>query len=275
MMKALSQRHRVWLSDVWGVVHNGQKPVASTIDVMKQHRATGGLVVLITNAPRLSHQVIDQMDGIGVDRAAYDAVVTSGDVTRALVAKHGGSKTFHIGNAAERSLFSGLQIETVALAEAQSVVCSGLFNDSVETPDDYRDMLIDIYARKLVMICANPDIVVRIGDTLRFCGGAIAAEYAKMGGTVMLAGKPHPPIYDLAIEKATELRGGLLSRDDIMVIGDGPDTDIKGAVAQDLPAVFLVAGILEGQSPEAATADVMKSYPAARLLLATEELRWA
>ena len=91
---------------------------------------------------------------------------------------------------------------------ADYVVCSGLFDDTIETPESYRELLTALRARSLFMVCANPDIVVERGDALVYCAGALADAYAALGGKVLYCGKPHPPIYDLALATATALRNG-------------------------------------------------------------------
>ena len=122
------------------------------------------------------------------------------------------------------------------------VVCTGFFNDDVETPDDYREMLAQIHARRLPFICANPDIVVERGDRLIWCAGALARDYEALGGTAVYAGKPHAPIYDLALARAAEIRGGPPPRR-VLAIGDGVRTDLRGALLQGFDCLFVADGI--------------------------------
>ena len=159
-MKDLSQKYPIWLSDIWGVVHNGVRPFPTAVRALINHRHNGGKVILISNAPSTSTNVIAHLDQLGVDPNAYDAVVTSGDVTRELITKFGGGKIFHIGTARDYSLYQGLAVTRVPLDEASSVVCSGLFDENTETANDYLKLMTDIEKRGLTMICANPDKVV-------------------------------------------------------------------------------------------------------------------
>jgi HAD superfamily hydrolase (TIGR01459 family) len=130
------------------------------------------------------------------------------------------------------------------LERADYVVCSGLFDDTIETPDSYRDMLAEMRARSLLMVCANPDIVVERGDTLVYCAGALAEAYAGLGGAVLYCGKPHPPIYQATLAKAAALRGGRppeLRR--VLAIGDSVRTDLAGATGFGLDCMFVTSGI--------------------------------
>jgi HAD superfamily hydrolase (TIGR01459 family) len=275
MMRNFSESHPIWFSDVWGVVHDGHKPEASTVNVLKKHRDRGGKVILVTNSPRTSEGVVLQLDEIGVAREAYDAIVTSGDVTRALIRAHSGGSAFRLGPKRDQSLYAGLNLELVELADAKSVVCTGLFNDDTETPADYEDMLDEMKARHLLMICANPDKIVRIGDRIKYCAGALADAYQKRGGEVLMAGKPFRPIYELAMAVAAKIAGREIDMSEVLAIGDGPDTDIKGAADFGLPAVLLIAGILQAKRDDEVLKDIATRIPHANIVHAVRELSWS
>ena len=222
--------------DVWGVVHDGVKKSPAAEAALIAARAAGVRVVLLTNSPRLSADVIAQLDLLNVSRDAYDAIVTSGDATQALIAK-GPRRIFHIGPERDTNIFDGLGVDLVAEAEAEGIVATGLFHDEAETPDDYTPMLARMKARGLPMICANPDIVVHRGANLIYCAGALAQAFYELGGLTLLAGKPHAPIYAVARERV----GVEPAR--VLCIGDGLFTDIKGAQNFGADALFVVEGI--------------------------------
>lgn len=231
------------LSDVWGVVHNGVVATPEACDALERFRAQGGTVVLITNAPRPGEVVIRTMlDPLKVPRAAYDGIISSGDVTRALITARGDQRVFHIGPPRDLPMFAGLEARVSPLDSADYVVCSGLTDDTVETPDDYRDLIAKMRARNLPMICANPDIVVERGDALIYCAGAIADRYAEAGGEVTYAGKPYRPIYEQALAIAQSARGAH-DRKRVLAIGDSIRTDLKGAEAFGIDCLFVTAGI--------------------------------
>src|SRR5262245_57319846 len=133
---ALAPAYDVVLSDVWGVVHNGIAAYREAGEALERFRAGGGTVILVSNSPRPGLPVRSQLDGFGVIRAAYDDIVTSGDVTRALLTERPGAKVFHVGPKRDLPIFEGLDIHFVALEAADIVVCSGLFDDTTETPDN-------------------------------------------------------------------------------------------------------------------------------------------
>ncbi len=241
-LDALSGRYSALLCDVWGVVHNGETHFPDAAAALAKARAAGAAVVLITNSPRRSRDVVAQLRAIGVPDQAYDRVVTSGDVTRDLIAQ-GPRMIFHLGPDRDASLFDGLDVEPVEEFEAQGVVCTGLFEDEVETPADYAELLQRLRARNLPFICANPDIIVERGERLIWCAGALARDYAQMGGRTLIAGKPHAPIYRAALQAAAEVLGREPDRAEVLAIGDGVMTDVKGGADNGLDVLYVSGGI--------------------------------
>jgi HAD superfamily hydrolase (TIGR01459 family) len=274
-MKDLSQQYLVWFVDIWGVVHNGVKPFTETVDVLAKHRENGGTVILVSNSPRSEKGVTLQLDEIGVRKDAYDAAVTSGDVTQDLMLAEPSGKLFHLGPQRDLSLFEGLRIERVPIEQAGAVICTGLYHDDRETPADYVDLLAQLRARNLTFICANPDKLARKGDRLMYCAGALAEAYQNIGGTVQMAGKPYAPIYDRALARASKIRGEAVTTSHVMAIGDGPETDILGAANQGFPVVYVSGGVRDHvEDMMAEKAHIQKLVPSAHIILAVNHLAW-
>jgi HAD superfamily hydrolase (TIGR01459 family) len=243
-LSALASDYKAVLCDVWGVLHNGVAAFPKASEALQRYRAeSGGTVVLITNAPRPSPPILEQLARLGVPRDAFDAVVTSGDVTRAQLQAHSDIPVMHIGPERDHSLFEGLELTLTDEAGAGQVVCTGLIDDERETPEDYRALLERMVARDLPLLCANPDIVVERGSTLIWCAGALARLYEDLGGRVIILGKPHAPIYEAALARVAELSGEQVAKTDILAIGDGLPTDIRGAVANEIDVLFITGGI--------------------------------
>jgi HAD superfamily hydrolase (TIGR01459 family) len=243
----LAPAYDVLLCDVWGVVHNGVVAFAPACDALMRARAAGAKVIFITNAPRPSEQVARQIERFHVPRDAYDAIVSSGDVTHGVIKARAGQSLFHMGPERDHSIFTGLDVQFAPLASADYVVCSGLDNDEVETPEAYRQRLELMLARKLFMVCGNPDVVVERGDRLVYCAGAIADLYASMGGKVLYAGKPYRPIYEMALAKAAVAAGRNVPLSRVLAIGDSLRTDAKGARDFGVDFLFVTSGIHAGE----------------------------
>ena len=209
-------------------------------------RERGLAVVLITNAPRPSPDVVAQLKSLGVPAGAWDAIVTSGDVTRDLIAA-GPRKVYHLGPDRDFSIYEGLDVDLVDEFEASVVVCTGMFDDDTETPEDYAAALRRFRSRDLPFICANPDIVVERGDRLIWCAGALARDYALLGGRTLISGKPHRPIYEAALKAASDILGRDIGVRDVVAIGDGMLTDVKGADDNGIDVLYVSGGIHAGE----------------------------
>ncbi|MCP5088068.1 MAG: TIGR01459 family HAD-type hydrolase [Rhodobacteraceae bacterium] len=247
----ISDNYDVVFCDLWGCLHNGIAPFPAAVTALERFRDKGGIVLLLTNSPRPKASVMEQLDGIGVARDLYHEVASSGDSARSAVGSgQFGKKVYHLGPERDFPFFEpspfipGLaDIERVPLAEAEGVVCTGLFDDTTETPDDYAAILLEAKNRGLKLICANPDVMVDRGDRRIYCAGAIAGAYTERGGESLYFGKPHPPIYDLARNRLTAFAGKVIDDKRILCIGDGINTDIRGGVGEGLDCLFITGGL--------------------------------
>jgi HAD superfamily hydrolase (TIGR01459 family) len=231
------------ICDVWGVVHDGVRPYWPAVDALRKFRNAHGPVVLLTNAPRPPREIVAQLSVIGVPTDCYSAVVTSGGAARddiAHLAAGGTLALMHLGPDRDRSLYEGLDVRLTDAAEASVVLCSGLYDDEKETPEHYREILVNLKNRDLPMICANPDKLVQRGGKLVHCAGGLARFFESLGGKVAYYGKPYAPIY-----KATMEAAGHPSRP--LVVGDGLETDIRGANELGMDALFVVHGVHAGE----------------------------
>lgn len=241
--------YRVLYCDLWGCLHDGVAAFPDAVAALERFKARGGAVALVTNAPRPARDIGLQLLRLGVPRGCYDVIASSGDAAQeALAAGMFGRRVYHIGPERDRGFFIDetghpYDILRVPLEEAEGIVCTGLFDDRVETPEDYRATILYGKTKGLKMLCANPDIVVDVGETRIYCAGAIAAAYAEAGGQVQYFGKPHPPIYRLARSRLTRVIGTEPQSDEILCIGDGIATDIQGAMGENLDALFITGGL--------------------------------
>lgn len=275
-LRELTSDTDVILSDIWGVVHNGLESFPAACAALSSFRSGGGTVVLITNAPRPADSVQRQLRKLGVPEESYDAIVSSGDLTRNFVADRIGQTIFWLGPERDNSIHRGLNAVFAPIERADYIVCTGPFDDEVETAEDYRAMLMLARQRDLPFICANPDLVVERGDRLVYCAGAIAELYRELGGKVVFYGKPHLPIYERAVALAFERRGEATPRNRMLAIGDSVRTDVAGAQAFGIDCLFVIRGIhseqFAGLDPldPAAVRDLFGHPPKALM----RELKW-
>lgn len=242
-LRELTENVDVIISDIWGVIHNGVVSFPRACEALQEFRARGGTVIMLTNSPRPADAVQMQLRDLKIADHTYDAIVSSGDLTRNYVTAHAGQSVFQIGPDRDGPTLDGLQIQLAPLDRADYIVCTGLVDDEVETAEDYRTTLLQARDRNLTMICANPDIVVERGDRLIYCAGAIAELYRELGGDVIFYGKPHPPAYHRAIELAAGARGSSTPAQRMLAIGDSVRTDLAGANGMNIECLFVTRGI--------------------------------
>lgn len=241
------------ICDVWGVLHNGYRSESAAVEALYRFRAEHGPVVLLTNAPRPIVDVESLLKRVGVPLDCYDAIVSSGavareDVENRIAAAGRTLRVYHLGPDRDGGVLGGLDIVRVEVAEAEVVLCTGLYDDTTESAENYTGLFQEMKARDLTMLCANPDIVVQRGDRLIWCAGALAQAYEKLGGEVVYYGKPHLPIYDATLAAARKAAGREVARP--LAVGDGADTDILGANRAGIEALFVAQGIHAAQLGE-------------------------
>ncbi len=246
----ISANYDAVFCDLWGCLHNGKTAFPDAVTALRDFVEQGGFVLLLTNSPRPKSSVAVQLDGLGVPRDIYQEIATSGDSARSALASGSyGTNVFHIGPERDMPFFASddipdlAKINRVPLDQAESIVCTGLFDDQTETPEDYAAIFLEAKSRGLDLLCANPDIVVDHGDKRIYCAGALAKDYTERGGTSHYFGKPHPPIYDLARNRMTAALGRVIDPKRILCIGDGIGTDILGATYEDLDSLFISGGL--------------------------------
>jgi HAD superfamily hydrolase (TIGR01459 family) len=270
----------VMFCDVWGVLHDGHRAFEAACDALLRFKAAGGTVILVSNAPVPAEGVAAMLDSRGVPRQAYDAIVASGELALRHIAEQGYKRIFCIGPADRDGLtFSRLEADRVALEEADAILCTGLNDDRNETAADYRPLLEKARARNLPFVCANPDLVVDVGGKQYLCAGAIADLYERLDGSVFWAGKPHANAYTAARAVAEGLRGSPVPLERIIAIGDSLRTDLKGAEAAGIPAIFVASGIHRDETMNSTTLSAEKlrrlfAPPAPSAIAAMERLAW-
>jgi len=278
-LSEISEGYDSILCDVWGVLHNGREPFAGADEALLAFRAQGGKVLLLSNAPRPGEQVGTRLSEIGVRADAYDGILTSGDVARSLLRERGaqGQKCFHLGPDKDADLVAGIDIGFSDMQSADFILLSGPYDDQTETPDDYAEHIEIWLAHKTPVICANPDRLVQVGGELIYCAGAIAEAYENKGGEVIWLGKPYQEVYHRALDMLAEMHAKPASQLRPLAVGDGPKTDIPGAQAAGIDALFItggLAGAMGRQLDDVQGIDAVLREENTHAAFAQRHLRW-
>lgn len=260
--------YQALLVDLWGCYHNGITPYPAAMRALAAYRAQGGIVILLTNAPRPAYSVQKFLDRIGADPSSYDGIMSSGAACRRAI-RHGeyGDRFHYVGPPRDLHMLTDLGLEDLPLEKAGAILCTGLVDDLTESPADYAGRIADWKAHGLTLLCANPDLIVDRGEQRLYCAGSLAQAYERAGGEVVWFGKPHRPTYDQSLDLLAELAGRTIPRQQVLAIGDGIGTDVKGALDYGIDVVFVTGGLSAGElgpDPEHPEPALLEAYLAAQ-----------
>jgi len=243
----IAARYNIFICDLWGVVHDGEALYPGVADCLRRLRAGGARVAFLSNAPRPSPTVARDLARLGVTEDMADALVTSGDATHEALSRRTdpwhaalGRRFFHLGPPRCQPTVDGID-EEVALESADFIVCTGLFDDEHEQPEDYRTMLQPAAARGLPLICANPDRIVMRGARMVPCAGAVADLYAELGGPVRHHGKPYGSVYKMVFDRLGAAGQGNGAA--AVMVGDSFHTDLEGARNAGIDSIWIAGGV--------------------------------
>ncbi len=236
-----------FLVDAWGVLHDGRNCYPGAIKCLEHLAALGRPVVILSNAAR-RHQAIEQeLSRVGIKRALYAEVVSSGELAwnalryrnnrwYAELGRHG----YYFGPERSRGITGGLDIEWVEqIEQADFVLNTGALSGNPVKAEIFDPQLRTMIRRELPMICANPDRIAIRGGSAGISAGAIAKRYEELGGTdIFYHGKPDVRIYSAALDSF-----GHQPQDKVLAIGDAFETDIQGAFNASLDALLIAGGI--------------------------------
>jgi HAD superfamily hydrolase (TIGR01459 family) len=233
-----------FIVDLWGVLHDGAKPLPGTVECLTALKAAGKRVVLLSNAPRPAAPAIARLTEIGFARALYLDLMTSGEETwRHLVQRQDpwyaalGERCYMIGPPRDLGMLDGVRAERVYDLEAADFILNtgADYGDTVET---FEPLLQRAQARGLKMICANPDLEVMMRGRREICAGALAVRYQAIGGEVRYHGKPYRSVYETCFALL-----GDPPRARVCAIGDSLRTDIAGAKGAGIDSILVIGGI--------------------------------
>lgn len=248
MLNGLSEiidRYDHFIIDIYGVLHDGITPFPGTIETLTELKKSGKQICLLSNAPRRIPGVTGRLETIGIRTDLYDHAVSSGEATWLALKnrdddfhKSCGDRCWFIGTEIVSEIIAGIGIEMMDGPEEASFIVNSIPGAEGSDANFLRKQLHTAREKNLPMICANPDLVVNIGDEQYECAGTFAAFYESIGGEVVYHGKPHAPVYEHCLKLL-----GMPDKSKILAIGDSFHTDITGANNFGIDSVFNLVGI--------------------------------
>ncbi len=237
---ALADRYDGLILDLWGVLHDGRRPMPGAVEALTRLRSRDKRIVILSNAPRRAAAVERRIAEIGIARGLYDALLSSGEAAWKWLATGGpgGSRLYPIMAERDRSMLEGLGFQPVSRIEAAEFILNTGVESAADRVEDFEAVLQAGARRGLLMVCANPDLMVIHDGKPEICAGAVAQRYEALGGRVRYFGKPHAPIYATCLELL-----GVADRRRILAVGDSLRTDIAGANGAGIDGLLVLGGI--------------------------------
>ncbi len=241
----IADRYDGLILDVWGVLHDGERPYPGVRETLARLKSTGKRIVLLSNAPMRTPPVRARLAGFGIGPELYDDVLTSGeevwlnlrDRTDPFYAGLG-RRCLWIGPQRHATVVTDLDLTLVETVEDADFLLNTGPDDLDEAASAFQPLLRAAAARGLPMICANADLHVMQGDTVIQCAGVLAKRYEEHGGAVRWHGKPFASVYHGCFRLLGEI---VPTR--ILAIGDNIDTDIAGARGVGIDCALVAGGI--------------------------------
>lgn len=234
----IDDHYDVFLIDLWGVIHNGIAAFDNVLPVLQSLKQKKKMVFFITNAPRRSFVISQQLEDFGIEQKLYDKIISSGELTwLSIKEKYQKKNCLIIGPPRDFHLVEGLDISVVDKdSNVDIILNTGPWGDD-DSLENYTDLLDSLAKKKSHMICSNPDKTVVRGENFMICAGLLAEYYEKIGGKVEYYGKPYRQIYEHCFNFFEKKNTRVLA------IGDSLENDIKGANALNFDSLLITDGI--------------------------------
>ncbi len=235
-----------FILDQWGVMHDGHKGYQHAIDAVQYLEKKNKKIFIISNSSKRKKSSEDRLSLLGFNKNSFINVITSGEMIWNTIHKKyfhflDKKKCFHIYDTKKEDglkFREGLNLTfTEKIEDAELILACTPFSNM--EPLDYVPILDKAIENKLIMYCANPDFetIEKINNQNTFCMGTIADIYKKMGGEVIIKGKPDISIYNKSMESI------VINKMRTLAIGDSLFHDIKGANNFAIDSVIVKSGI--------------------------------
>ena len=242
-----------------GVLYDGEHVKQDAVDALMKCAANGKKTVIVTNSSLRVAEICDILSGGKLGELNYlSAVVSAGEVLHYCLKnpQHfglSGNRYYNLGNRAAEGVFAGLDYIKVVRPDDADFAFIGMPDKETDTLDDYARALEHCFALGLPLVAAGNDVSTYYNGQISLGSGAVAEQYAVMGGVIYTIGKPAPDFVKYALE------GVVKPESKVLFIGDGFATDIKSANLYNADAVLISKGIHVNYLGEGYIPDVEKA----------------
>jgi PBP4 family serine-type D-alanyl-D-alanine carboxypeptidase len=274
-LESLAARYDGFLLDAYGVFWGSSEVgvLPGAAEAMAYLVSQGKYVGILSNSSQLAAKEKEKVKRYGLyEGVHYHFFLTSGEVAKELFSQESlpfptPRHTYWLfgtphPRAGSQQMFEGTKYrETKDLEEADFIHISVPHIDGVdqEDPEVFRDSVAAALSG-IPVLCVNPDRFANEGSPPRpvVRQGSIAAMFAEQGASVYWMGKPFNMIYEAALAKFPQE----ISRNKILMIGDTPETDIRGAHGVGLDAALVTkTGVMTAPFEKEGLAPVIERLP--------------
>lgn len=243
-LSKLSSQYDAFIFAIFGVLHDGEQVIDTTLATINEIVASGKFVFLLTNSPNRSHVVIEQLNRLGIDERLYHGILTAGDqihhvfhsTASASFCARLGKTCYFIGSKSMKDILPTSEYAlTRDINSADFILAAGPDN-SQSAIEQYEDVLTKGAKQSLPLVCSNPDVHVFHNDKPEIRAGRLAAFYETLGGKVYFYGKPHAFAYEMTCGRLSHIR-----KERMLMIGDSIYTDIIGANGATIDSLLTIS----------------------------------
>ncbi|MBA3958688.1 MAG: TIGR01459 family HAD-type hydrolase [Parachlamydiaceae bacterium] len=256
-ISSVAHRFKGILLDAYGVFWGGNEfgLLPGAKETMEQLVSAGKIVGILSNATQLVSKEVDKLQSHGLIQGKhFHFLITSGEVTKELFTNRTlpfktPRNTFwlfggvHPKYSSHEAIFQDTSYKEVSeITDADFIYISIPHIDGEDQvdPEKFRAALEAIKVYRVPMVCANPDRFAHEGKPpMAFVRqGSIAKMYEEMGGQVFYIGKPGGSVYSSAMGYFRRYK--ISDPQQILMVGDTPETDIRGARNFGMPSALLM-----------------------------------
>ncbi len=252
--------YEIFIVGFSGVITDGSSVKSEAVTTLVNLKKSGKHIILLSNTPMRVEAVAKLLHENKIPLSLFDSIITAGEILHYhLKSKQGifgalGTHYYQLGSQEDDGVFSGLDYERVTdISKADFIYMSSVASME-DTPDTYRAELEHAASLAIPFVCAGNDTSTYKGGKVCLAPGAIAEQYAVLGGNIITVGKPDIKIMEYALEDFADM-----DKAKILMIGDNMSTDIKGANLMGIHAALISKGVHVNFLGEGYIPDVAKT----------------
>ncbi len=238
-----------------GVLTKGNGISSEALKVFQNLHQSGKEIVILSNSVLRVQEMAEIFRDVGFDLRNLNAVITAGEILHYKLKNNHelGRKYYNLGTSMAEGVFAGTDYEKTDDLDDADFVFIGDIAPSKMSVDDYQSVLSSALSLNLPLVCAGTDVSMHMAGEVCLSAGAIAEQYAVMGGRIITVGKPDKDV----VLYAKEAFSPQVSK--ILFVGDSFSSDMRSAKILDADMLLVSKGVHMHALGEGYIPDVQKA----------------